>query len=101
MRYDRSWVELFFILCLLIGLVVSLSASSALINYVIIILFGVLSGRLLFVRRGLFKFTYIVIILGFFIGYIFGSYKGNSIIITILFVLANIVSYYAHKKKYI
>jgi len=100
-KYDRSWMEGYFILFLLIGLWLSLSTSSAFVNYVIITISGLLSGRLMFRRKGLFKFAYVMIIIGFVLGFIFGSYYGNRTIIVILFILANIVSYYLHDKKYI
>ncbi|MBD3313375.1 hypothetical protein GF345_02950 [Candidatus Woesearchaeota archaeon] len=94
-----KWVELFFFTLLIIGFIISLSIGSAFFSYIVIFLFGLMSGRLLQLRKNMVPFY--LIVLGLLIGYLLGSRYGNWKIIVFVFIIGTSISWYAHEKEYI
>lgn len=101
--YFKNWVEIFFFIVMVIGLIVSLWATSfsAVISYIVVFLSGMIGGRLLYGRKHKLTFPYYIIIIGFLIGYVIGTYYGSRKVVIILFVLGVLLSYHLHKKGYI
>jgi len=99
--FAGSWVEILFIVLLLIGIVLSAFAGNAVFSYIIISLSGLLFGRLFFEKRKGFMPAYYLVAFGFLAGYIFGNYYANRTIIIGLFVLFIGLSYYIHLKKFV
>ena len=101
--FFKSWAELFFFAVMIMGFIVSLWATSfsAVISYIVIFLSGMIGGKLLYERRKKLTFPYYIIIIGFLIGYVIGTYYGSRKIVIILFVLGLLLSYHLHKKGYI
>ena len=101
--FFKSWAEFFFFVLMIIGFIVGLWATSfsAVISYIVIFLSGMIGGRLLYERRKKLTFPYYIIIIGFLIGYVVGTYYGSRKVIIILFVLGLLFSYHLHKKGYI
>lgn len=101
----KSWAEVFFVVLLLLGFFVSIALPNPWINYFIIFLAGLLSGRWIYKKKGKQPlFPFFLIIVGFLFGYMLGaypSYKVNAKIIAILFIIGVIAGYYIHKKGYI
>jgi hypothetical protein len=101
----KSWAEVFFVLLLLIGFFVSIALPNPWINYFIIFLAGLLSGRWIYRKKGKQPlFPFFLIIVGFLFGYMLGAYPSvrvNGKIIAILFIIGIIIGYYIHKKGYI
>lgn len=95
----RNWMEFFFLALIIIGVLIALSAPSAVISYMIIFLSGIFAGRLLYERRNKIQFPYFTIISGFVIGYLVGAYYGNRRIIIALFVIGTILSYKLYDNK--
>lgn len=95
------WVEYAFLVLLVIGFILAASAGSAVITYITIILIGVLAARSIYKRKKGFKFPAFVILIGFLIGYVLGSFYGNRKLILILFVAGYIFSYYIHYRKWV
>ena len=96
--YER-WAELFFVILLVVGFVISIIAGSAFFNYIIIFLCGVMAGRVLQVRKG--RVPYYLIVFGFLIGYVLGKRYGNWRVIIFLFIIGTVISFYLHEKEYI
>ena|SRR3989338_3943590 len=99
----KSWAEFFFFVVMVLGLVVGLWASSfsAVISYIVVFLSGMIGGRLLYERRKRLTFPYYIILIGFLIGYIAGTYYGSRKVVIILFVLGILFSYHLCNKGYI
>ena len=99
--FAGSWVEILFIVLLLIGIVLSVLSGNALFSFIIISLSGLLFGRLFFEKRKSFMPAYYLIAFGFLIGYIVGNVYANRYITIGLFVLFIGLSYYVHLKKFV
>ena len=99
--YFKSWVELLFFALMVIGFVIALIAPSAVISYTVIFLSGMIGGRLLYDRRQKLTFPYYLIMIGFLVGYVIGTYYGSRKIVIILFIIGILFSYYLCKKGYL
>ncbi len=101
--FFKNWAEFFFFVVMVIGLIIALWATSfsAVISYIVVFLSGMIGGRLLYDRRKKLTFPYYIIIMGFLIGYVIGTYYGSRKVVIILFVLGVLLSYHLHKKGYI
>jgi hypothetical protein len=100
----HQWAEIFFIILILIGFVISISIKNAFLNYLVIFCAGLMGGRTIYKRKGKQPlFPFFLIIIGFLLGYMLsGILKGiNTKLIIILFIIGSIASYYIHKKEYI
>ena len=98
-QFDKNWMEFFFLVIAVIGVLIALSAPSAVISYIIIFLSGIIAGRLICERKDKIKFPYLIIVLGFFIGYLIGVYYGSRIVVVVLFMLGSILGYNLYEKK--
>ena len=89
--FFKSWVEFVFFVLMVLGLIVGIWASSfsAVISYIVVFLSGMIGGRLLYDRRKKLTFPYYLIIIGFLIGYVIGTYYGSRKVVIILFVLGD------------
>ena len=96
-----NWAEIVFFILLVIGFLFSLAAPSAVLSYLIIFTAGMMAGRLIYYRKESMVFPYVLIIVGFFLGYLIGSRYGNWLVLTILFVLGSILSYYLHEQGFV
>lgn len=92
-------MELWFVVLLLLGLLISLSAPSAVISYAIIFTLGMLGGRIAYERKQKIQFPYLVVIAGLLIGYLAGIYYGSRKIALALFVIGAVLSYKLYDKK--
>ncbi len=99
--FFKNWAEIIAFILLIIGFLLSLAAPSAVLSYLIIFLGGMMAGRFVYYKKRRMVFPYVLITIGFFIGYLIGSRYGNWLVITILFVLGSILSYYLHEQGYI
>lgn len=99
--YWAHWAEYFTILLMIIGFLIAITLDSMWLNYVVIFLAGMMTGRLLYARKRMTKFTHYLIVVGFLVGYLIGSYSYSRKIIAIIFVGSSILSYYLHAKGYI
>lgn len=94
-----SWAEGLFFVLVILGIIVAVLSPSAFISYSVIFISGFIAGRLIFFRKKKLKSAYYIIIFGFLIGFLLGSYYGDIKVIIILFILGAILSYYLHDKK--
>lgn len=99
--FFRNWAEIVFFILLVIGFLFSLAAPSAVLSYLIIFFAGMMGGRLIYGRKKSMVFPYLLILVGFLAGYLIGSRYGDWLVITILFVLGSILSYYLHEQGFI
>ena len=99
--FFRSWAEFFFFVVMIIGFIIAIIAPSAVISYIVVFLSGMIGGRLLYERKTKLIFPYYIIIIGFIIGYMIGTYYGSRQVVIVLFVLGILLSYHLHNKGYI
>ena len=101
--FFKNWAEFFFFVIMTVGFVVALWATSfsAVISYIVVFLSGMIGGRLLYERKQKLIFPYYIIIIGFLIGFVIGTYYGSRNVVIILFVLGLLFSYHLHNKGYI
>jgi hypothetical protein len=101
--FFKNWAEFFFFVIMVLGLIVALWATSfsAVISYIVVFLSGMIGGRLLYDRKKKLTFPYYVILTGFLIGYVIGTYYGSRKVVIILFVLGVLFSYHLYNKGYV
>lgn len=91
--FFSNWAEVIFIIILIIGFLISIAATSAVISYMVIFVVGIMSGRLVYERKNKLIFPYTLIIIGFIIGYILGAFYGNKATILVLYLIGIWVGY--------
>ena len=98
-EFYKHWMEFWFIVLMAFGILIALSAPSAVISYIIAFISGMFAGRLIYERKHKIQFPYFMIIAGFVIGYLAGVYYGSRRIVIALFVIGAILSYKLYDKK--
>ncbi|MDO8642903.1 MAG: hypothetical protein Q7R76_04985 [Candidatus Woesearchaeota archaeon] len=93
------WVELVCFIVLGIGFVFSITLESAFLSYVVIFLFGLLAGRLIYEKS--YSFPFYLIGLALLFGYVLGTRYGQWKLVILFFLLGTAVSYYLHTRGYL
>ena len=96
-----NWAEFFALVLLIIGFIIAVSAGSAVVLYIISMLFGAAFGRWWYRFRKKLKVPAAIITIGALIGLTLGSFYGSREVVIILFILGFIASYYLHEQKII
>ncbi|MFH0868557.1 MAG: hypothetical protein V1831_04560 [Candidatus Woesearchaeota archaeon] len=101
--FFKNWAEFFFFVVMVIGLIFGFWATSfsAVISYIVVFLSGMIGGRLIYDRKGKITFPYYIIIIGFLIGYVIGTFYGSRKVVIVLFILGVLLSYHLCNKGYI
>jgi len=97
----KNWMEFFFFIVMVIGLLVALASPSAFISYVIIFLAGLVAGRLVYSIKHKIKLPYYMIIVGFVLGYLIGEYYGSRKIAIAVFLIGAVASYKLSDKGFL
>lgn len=100
-QYYKNWMEFWFLVLVVVGILIALSAPSAVISYVIIFLSGILAGRVVYKRKNKMKFPYFMIVVGLVIGYLIGAYYGSRWVVIALFIIGAISGYRLYEKRII
>ena len=100
LKLQEQWAEVFTLAFIILGFILSLALHRQMFNYISIVLAGLMVGRILYIKR----FTepilpFILIIIGFLLGYLLGSFWTSRFLTLTLFILSAIISYYLHLKK--
>lgn len=98
-QFYKNWMEFFFFVLMIIGVIIALTAPSAIISYIIIFLSGMFAGRLIYEKKDKIQFPYFMIIAGFVIGYLIGAYYGSKTVLIVLFLTGAIVNYKLYSNK--
>ncbi|MBS3137671.1 hypothetical protein J4232_04515 [Candidatus Woesearchaeota archaeon] len=99
--FKEQWPELFSLFLLVVGFVVALFSKSAAITYIMIIVCGLVSGRMLFFRKYRMKMLFYMVTAAFLIGFIIGSFYGETRYIVVFYIIGNYVGYFLHKEAYL
>ena len=99
LKLDENWAEVIAVFFLILGFVISVLLHNAIFTFLSVIVAGLLAGRIYYLKRLLEPtFPFILIILGFFIGYLLGSFWASRLWVVIFFVVSFGLSYYLHLK---
>lgn len=95
--YD-DYIEIIGSFFLIVGAILSILTPSAVINYLVILLTGLMTGRVIYYRKYKFKMGVMLIILAFVLGYTLVSPHGNRTITLLLFLAGSVLSYRVHTR---
>ena len=97
--FYKNWMEFFFFVLVAIGLLVAFFAPSAAISYLLVFLSGFFAGRLFYEKKHREVMPYLIIIMGFLIGYLIGMKYGDRIAVIVVFLAGAMASYKLYDKK--
>ncbi|PIN73592.1 hypothetical protein COV20_05200 [Candidatus Woesearchaeota archaeon CG10_big_fil_rev_8_21_14_0_10_45_16] len=101
-KWEDQWPEVFTFFLLVLGFLISVFVRSAAFSYITIFFAGAVAARGFYMRR--YKepiLPFILLIIGFLIGYLAGSIWANRFLALLLFLIGFGLSYYLHLKKII
>lgn len=100
LQIEENWVEELSLIFLIIGFVISVLLNNALLSYISIFLGGFVAGRIYYLKYQKEPILpFILIIIGFLLGYLIGSFWISKILVLIFFALGFGISYYLHIRK--
>lgn len=98
LNLKEHWEELFVLFFALLGFIISVVITQPVLSYFAVFVSGLLAGRLYYIQRFKPILPSVLIILGFLVGYVAGSFW-VSLFWTIVFFLSGFsLSYYIHVK---
>ena len=95
----KNWAEISALIILLVGFFMAVSMNNPAYIYIVIFIAGLFAGRYHFSqisKRPLFPIF--LIIIGFLLGYILGSFAADRRIVVLIFIIGWAISYIVHKK---
>ncbi|MBD3163736.1 hypothetical protein GF323_00890 [Candidatus Woesearchaeota archaeon] len=99
--FFSDWAEFFFLVLLFTGLILGIFSPSAVITYLIGFFSGMMAGRLFYERKDKGRAPYMLIIIGFVMGYVIGTFHGDRRVTFLLFVIGAVLMYYLLDRKII
>ena len=99
--YFTDWAEFFFLFLLFVGLILGIMSPSAIITYLVSFSSGMMAGRLFYERKGKGRAPYLLIIIGFVMGYVIGTFHGDRRVSFLLFIVGTALAYYLFDRKII
>jgi len=99
-HWPEQWAEVVALLFLVLGFFISALLHNPTFSYIIVFLCSFLAGRVFYMKR--FSepiLPFVLIILGFLLGYLIGSFWVSRFWILVFFAIGFISSYYLHLKK--
>lgn len=101
-KWDEQWVEVFTIVFVVAGFVLSVLLQSPLVTYVTLFLSGGLAGRVYhFKKRAEPILPFVLLILGFLAGYTLGNFWTNRLWGILIFIAGFWLSLQLHRKEII
>jgi len=99
-EWKDQWVEVLSLFFVALGFVIALLLQSSYYSYLSVLLGGFISARLFYLKKSKEPILpFILIILGFLVGYLVGSFWVNRTLIFLSFGIGYGVSTYLHKNK--
>lgn len=100
MKLEKHWPEISMLALAALGFFISVFLQNFLLSYFTSFLLGVLSGGVLF-RKRLKEpiLPFVLIIIGFFLGYLLGGFWASRLWIFVLFAAGFGTGYYLHLKE--
>ena len=101
-RWKEEWVEVFMLLFLVLGFIISILLQSPALTYGTLLLTGSLAGRgYYFKKLSQPILPFVLMILGFLLGYLLGNFWTNRLWGLIVFAFGFFVSHWLHRKEII
>ena len=101
-KWDEQWVENFFLFFLVIGFIIAVLMFNPALSYLLFFLTGVIAARIYYIKHAKEPiFPFILLILGFVLGYLIGGFWISRILAIIVFGIGFGISYYLHLKKFL
>ena len=97
----QNWPEIIGTFVLIVGFVLTIVLPSAILIYTVVILIGLLFGRIWFRQKGGLKFPLFVIMMALLLGIMLGAKYGDKTLVVIFFFFSMAFSYYLHDQKLI
>ena len=99
-HWAEEWAETFALVFLFVGFIISVLLQSAVLSYLSVLLAGFMGGRIYYIKK-LHEpiLPFILIIIGFLLGYLLGNFWSSRLWTLIFFGLGFGISHYLHKKK--
>ena len=94
----QNWVEYLFFILLVIGFFLAAASGSAFVSYIIVLLCGMVGGRILYKYKTDLKIPWVIVLIGFLIGFVTGSFYADTRIIVFCYLLGIFGSHYLHDK---
>lgn len=99
LKLEEQWAEALTLLFVVVGFVFSVLLQTAVLSYLTIAVAGILAGRLFYIKRYQEPiFPFLLIIVGFLLGYLVGGFWVQRMWALALFLLLFWLSYYLHLK---
>ncbi len=83
-KFWEDWAEVIGFFLLIIGFFSAVLAGSAVISYIVITLSGLMGGRVWYRIKANMKTPWIIVLFGFLVGFVLGSFYGSKKIIILL-----------------
>ncbi len=97
----EHWAEILAVLILLLGFFFAIVIQSPAMHYIVILLAGFLGGRVIYERHRYQPiFPFILMLIGFLLGFMLGAISANKKIIMLFFLVGFFVALWAHQKGY-
>lgn len=97
----EKWVEWFAVMLLVVGFIIAVFSTSAVITYAMGFISGMIFGRHFYIRRFRLKMPFVIVMIGYFIGFLLGSFYGNYKVVVICFVIGIVLSYWLYSSGYL
>src|SRR3989344_5295063 len=94
----RKLIEWFAVGLMIIGIFVAVIVPSGVMSYIIMLIFGAFTGRIMVKIHHKEHMPYILMLGGFVIGYLLGVYYGSRIIALLFFIAGVFAGHYLYKK---
>ncbi len=102
LKVEEQWVEVFTVCFLVLGFMISILLQNRILSYLSVLIAGLLAGRIYYTKRFAEPILpFILIILGFLLGYFIGAVWVSRLWTAGLFLAAFFLSYWLHLKKII
>ena len=99
-KWDEQWAEAFAITFIIIGFITSILIKSPTLSYISVFLAGLVAGRIYYLKHQTEPILpFILIIIGFLLGYIIGNIWTSRLWTLVFFALGFGISYYLHLKE--
>ena len=100
-QFSKNYAEILFFFVMVIGAIIGLSAPSAFISYIIIIICGLYAGRAIFKSKKYVTFPALLASIGFAFGFAVVLYYGSRQVAVVLYLIGIYAGYQIYKKKWL
>ena len=97
-KFYKNYMEFFFIVLMVLGIAIALLAPNLFTSCLIIFMAGFFAGKVMYERKTNIRFPYVVIFLGFLIGFLLGAYYTSKVAMGLIFLIGAVLGYKLYEK---